>query len=266
MRRFLLAAVMFGTASGAHAADMPDLPVLRGASRGLSTVVGWQGYYVGGQAGYGRRTRTSTVRPATSMADVAGRTVDRKPNMDVSQWNRLGQGSGAAPALAPSPATTPSGTMSSSAWKRLPARQVRSARRASTGTQRIAGRYFRTSHGDLDVCDRRSSDFGYVPRARPVMSSGAFCPTCLSAPAWQCRHHRTASRCTRRISGRSGVRHLARPTAQHNHLIYGYSAGRRRRCHLVGGLFLRAEYEYHPLDVDVESNINTVRAGLGYKF
>ena len=31
MRRFLLAAVMFGTAAGAQAADMPDLPILRGA-------------------------------------------------------------------------------------------------------------------------------------------------------------------------------------------------------------------------------------------
>ena len=31
MRRFLLAAVMCGAASAAQAADMPDLPVLRGS-------------------------------------------------------------------------------------------------------------------------------------------------------------------------------------------------------------------------------------------
>ena len=35
---------------------------------------------------------------------------------------------------------------------------------------------------------------------------------------------------------------------------------------LVGGLFVRAEYEYRRVTSDVESNINTVRAGLGYKF
>ncbi len=35
---------------------------------------------------------------------------------------------------------------------------------------------------------------------------------------------------------------------------------------LVAGLFVRAEYEYRRVTSDIESNINTVRAGLGYKF
>jgi outer membrane immunogenic protein len=29
---------------------------------------------------------------------------------------------------------------------------------------------------------------------------------------------------------------------------------------------MRAEYEYRRVTTDIESNINTVRAGLGYKF
>ena len=51
MRRFLLVAVMCGAASVAQAADMPDLPFLRGSfTEGLSSAtVNWQGYYVGGQ-------------------------------------------------------------------------------------------------------------------------------------------------------------------------------------------------------------------------
>src|ERR1700687_3110326 len=53
MRGFLLAAVMFGAASGARAADMPDLPILRGALTDGLTTVNWQGYYIGGQWGYG---------------------------------------------------------------------------------------------------------------------------------------------------------------------------------------------------------------------
>lgn len=54
MRRFLLAAVMMGAASCAQAADMPDLPILRGSYvDGLTTSqVNWQGFYVGGQGGY----------------------------------------------------------------------------------------------------------------------------------------------------------------------------------------------------------------------
>ena len=51
MRRFLLAAIMFGAARVAQAADMPDLPFLRGSfTDGLTSAkVNWQGSYVGGQ-------------------------------------------------------------------------------------------------------------------------------------------------------------------------------------------------------------------------
>jgi opacity protein-like surface antigen len=54
MRRFLLAAVMFGAVSGARAADLSDLPVLRGSlPGGLSTSTrNWDGWYAGGQVGY----------------------------------------------------------------------------------------------------------------------------------------------------------------------------------------------------------------------
>jgi outer membrane immunogenic protein len=54
MRRLLLAAVMCGAVSGAQAADMPDLPILRGSlPGGLSTATrNWDGWYVGGQTGY----------------------------------------------------------------------------------------------------------------------------------------------------------------------------------------------------------------------
>jgi outer membrane immunogenic protein len=52
MRRLLLAAMMFGTASGAQAADMPDF--LHGSlSPGPSTPTrNWGGWYAGGQAAY----------------------------------------------------------------------------------------------------------------------------------------------------------------------------------------------------------------------
>src|SRR3954471_22591257 len=53
MRRHLFIAVTLGAISGAQAADMPDN--LRGSippSLGTSSV-NWQGYYIGGQGGYG---------------------------------------------------------------------------------------------------------------------------------------------------------------------------------------------------------------------
>jgi opacity protein-like surface antigen len=54
--------------------------------------------------------------------------------------------------------------------------------------------------------------------------------------------------------------------AVHNHLIYGYTAGLGVDVNLVGGLFMRAEYEYIRFTSTVDTSINTVRAGLGYKF
>lgn len=50
MRRFLLAAVVFGLASGAQAADMPDF--LRGSLSGGSSSRNWDGWYAGGEIGY----------------------------------------------------------------------------------------------------------------------------------------------------------------------------------------------------------------------
>jgi len=59
---------------------------------------------------------------------------------------------------------------------------------------------------------------------------------------------------------------LSAAEAQHNHLLYGYSAGLGVDVNLIGGLFLRAEWEYLRFTTVTDVNINTVRAGLGYKF
>ena len=54
--------------------------------------------------------------------------------------------------------------------------------------------------------------------------------------------------------------------AVHNHLVYGYTLGLGVDVNLIGGLFMRAEWEYVRFTASVDTNINTVRAGLGYKF
>jgi outer membrane immunogenic protein len=50
MRRLVLAAAMFGMAFGAQAADMPDLPILRGSLSATSR--NWDGWYAGGHVSY----------------------------------------------------------------------------------------------------------------------------------------------------------------------------------------------------------------------
>ncbi|MGZ3324362.1 MAG: outer membrane protein, partial [Xanthobacteraceae bacterium] len=52
----------------------------------------------------------------------------------------------------------------------------------------------------------------------------------------------------------------------YSHLIYGYSTGIGVDVMLCAGLFMRAEWEYVRFTSSVDTSVNTVRAGLGYKF
>src|SRR3974390_256213 len=88
MRRFLLLAMICGAVSGAHAADLPDMPILRG-TQGLSTpTVNWQGFYVGGQAGYGSSSEYFNGSNANLLAVVtSGSVAQQIPG--VAQFNPI---------------------------------------------------------------------------------------------------------------------------------------------------------------------------------
>ena len=83
MRRFLLVAMVCGAVSGAQAADMPDLPFLRGSfTEGLSSAaVNWDGFYLGGHAAYG----TSNMNFTGSTRTVAARLMDGLEMEQVQQ-------------------------------------------------------------------------------------------------------------------------------------------------------------------------------------
>ena len=104
------------------------------------------------------------------------------------------------------------------------------------------------------------SDFGSL-RIRGGYVMGCFLPYVFAGTGFgkpDRRSHRfgfSGLRCGRR-----------RTAASKTKLVYGYSVGAGIDVMLVGGLFMRAEYEYRRVTSDVETNINTVRAGLGYKF
>src|SRR4029077_17329523 len=90
MREFLLAAVVFCGVSAAHAADMPDLPILRGGfTDGVPSRVNWQGFYIGGQAGYGSSDNKFAGANSNMLAALLDHNVIEE--MQVSQWN-LGLG------------------------------------------------------------------------------------------------------------------------------------------------------------------------------
>ena len=85
MRRFLLAMMMFGTAAGAQAADMPDF--LRGSLLPYtpSPTVNWQGFYVGGQGAVGESDMNFTGATQSVVAKLLADTAEEQA-ASVSTW------------------------------------------------------------------------------------------------------------------------------------------------------------------------------------
>jgi outer membrane immunogenic protein len=84
MRRLLLAAVVFGAASAAHAADMPDF--LRGSIAAPSVTRNWDGWYVGGQVGYTSADMDFSHATKTLTNFMLRNSVLQEP---VSLWSAL---------------------------------------------------------------------------------------------------------------------------------------------------------------------------------
>src|SRR5215204_463193 len=92
MRRLLMVAAMCGVATGAQAADMPDLPFLRGSyTEGLSRgSVNWAGFYAGGHVSKGAADMDFT----NSTRDLMTQLVNNSgldATFNVSQWPLLGK-------------------------------------------------------------------------------------------------------------------------------------------------------------------------------
>jgi opacity protein-like surface antigen len=251
MRRFLLATVMLGMVSGAQAAD---LPFLRGSfTDGLSTTrVVWQGYYVGGQLDYGsinswvpggiNSDMQSTFMPPLGVAynwQPLGRTNSFKGGFGAfagynSQWEDVVVG--------------------------LEANYIHggfSSYSSSTGN---------TYNPDLSIASTtyskavlKISDFGSM-RLRAGYLMGCFLPYGFLGAGIG------SQTIERSVSATPASLLPAWPVDTKTNLVYGYSLGVGVDVMLVGGLFTRVEYEYQRVTAKIESNINTFRLGVGYKF
>ncbi|HLG82112.1 MAG TPA: outer membrane beta-barrel protein [Bradyrhizobium sp.] len=279
MRRFLLAAVMCGCVSAANAAD---LPILRGGfTDGLTTSnVNWEGFYIGGQAGYGSSDENFTGSNANMIAALLDHNVIQE--MQVSSWN-LGMGKQSA-------RTSAFGAFTGYNWQwddvvlGLDASWMHGSFGGTSSAFKSLVSGAALSDGNFhDVAVTSSSSISISDmatfRGRAAYAFGSFLPYAFGgfalgnadivhsvsihdqyAPTYAAA---TAS-CS---SGTPPVCYtLAASDAQHNHLIYGYTAGLGIDINIVGGLFVRAEYEYVRFTTSVDTSINTVRAGLGYKF
>jgi outer membrane immunogenic protein len=274
MRGFLLAAVMFGAVSGAQAADLPDLPILRGAyTDGLSAPrVNWQGFYIGGQGGYGSSDENFNGSTTNMVAALISDNVIQE--MGVGQWNvQLGKDSARSSGYG---AFTGYNSQWDDVVLGLEASYLHgtfggsaSATRALTSGNALSDNFFHsvsvTSTSAISISDMATF------RARAGYAWGCFLPYVFGGFALGNANISRSVLITDAVSPTALGRFFPlQPSfaddAVHNHLIYGYTAGLGVDINLVGGLFARAEWEYVRFTAVTDTNINTVRAGLGYRF
>jgi opacity protein-like surface antigen len=265
MRRLLLAAVVVVGAHGARAADMPDYGPLRGAlPDGPARVVNWQGFYVGGQAGYGASDMNFTNATKSTVAKLLAYTTIES-EMAVSSWPVLGkkssQGSGYGGFVG-----------YNSQWDDVVVGLEANYMHGTFGgtDSGSMGRQFYTSNGVLNditytaKATMNVTDIGSA-RLRAGYAWNSLLPYAFGAVSMgQGDIYRRAT-----ISGtQNGVpfNPLSQIDSQNSHFLYGYGGGLGVDMMLFSGLFLRAEWEYLKFAAPIDTSVSTVRAGLGYKF
>ena len=276
MRRLVVAAVISGAVSGAHAADLSDLPILRGSfTEGLTTShVNWEGFYVGGQGAYGSSDENFNGSTSNMMAALLANTIIES-EMGVSQWN-LGLGK-------ESQRSSAYGAFLGYNWQwedvilGLEASYLHGTFGGATSATQA--RSSGTPLSDTFIHDVTATSSSAIAisdlatfRGRAGYAWGCFLPYAFGGFALgNANITRTVSALdvftpTANSPGPGGQAFLSSSNPQHNHLIYGSAAGLGVDVNLVGGLFIRAEWEYLRFTSAVDTSINTVRAGLGYKF
>lgn len=272
MRRFLLAAMISGTVAGAQAADMPDF--LRGSLQpdAAMTRVNWQGFYVGGQAAVGE---TDVDARGSTQGIAAGLLVNTAIEAagDVSSWpvggkvSVRGNGVGGFAGY-------------NSQWDDVVVGLEFNYMHANFGGSQSStiGRSFVDLLGYTDAVNYTGTGSIQISNMATLRARGAYVFGCFMPYAFgglalgQADIVRTAN-----ISG-YGVNAAAAPgftyipfnylstIGNYNHLIYGFSGGLGVDVMLVSGLFMRAEWEYVHFATSIDTTINTLRVGLGYKF
>jgi outer membrane immunogenic protein len=268
MRRCLLVAVMLAAASSAHAAD---LPYLRGGFG--PQAVNWGGFYAGVQGGYGSSDVSLNKWPNTEAAILASAYL-APSELGFSNWipgfdrqNSHTAFWGAFAGYNVQYEDVVIGVEASYAHGDFGATQTRSTPVVSGGPL-TDGLFHAISASETSAVS--ISDMATF-RGRAGYAFGCFLPYIFGGLAVGNADFTKSATIQDSFSFTAGgpftnFAPVSLVDATHNHFIYGYSAGAGFDYKLIGGLFLRAEYEYVRFTSAVDVNINTVRAGLGYKF
>ncbi len=275
MRRFLLVAVMCGAVTGAQAADMPDLPILRGSfTDGLSrSSVNWSGVYVGGQVTHGAADMDFTNSGQDLLAKLLN-NLDLESQFNISKWPLLGKGH-----------------MQSSGYGGFVGYNFQWSEAviglelnythgnffgASSGFQARSFQYPTDYVSMAEISSSASmkiTDYGSL-RVRGAYAIDNFLPYGFVGVAMgQANINRRADATIDYQYVGSAIPPLPNYGSSvfltdnaNSRFIMGFAAGLGVDVMLYSGLFLRAEWEYLRFTETVDTSVNTVRVGLGYKF
>jgi outer membrane immunogenic protein len=275
MRSFLIAAVAVCFGQAAQAAD---LPFLRGSFQDepIAPRRMWDGFYIGAQAGYGSGDTKFTGSNSDMTAGLVANTLAGS-EMGIASWplsfTNQSQRSEVYGGFAGY----------NSQWDDIVVGVEMSYVHgkfsgASSGSMSRYGLLSDNNYHSVTSNASSSisiSDMGTF-RARAGYAFGSFLPYVFGGLALgQADIVRTASTRDFVSAGPGSTTpayllgtQLNRSVedGKYSHLIYGYAAGVGVDINLIGGLFARAEWEYIRFTSSVDTNINTVRAGIGYKF
>jgi outer membrane immunogenic protein len=283
MRRLLLAAVMFGAAAGAHAADMPDF--LRGSLSGAPAPTrNWAGWYAGGQVDYSWENtdygssivsmtndlfRSTSLAGPASQFNVLSRVNGQSPGFGAFvgrnyQFDDIVLGVEANYSYLSRLATSTSASLG-------PIQVAEPGLILPPGATAADGV---TLNGGAALQLKDEMTF----RGRAGWATGDFLPYMFGGVAvGRMDITRTvSSTVTRTINFADGTSssfllpqfELSQTNAKSNAFAYGWTAGLGMEYMLWGNVFLRGEWEYIKF-VAIQNTIvteNSVRAGIGYKF
>jgi outer membrane immunogenic protein len=288
MRKFLLAAVMFGAASGAQAADMPDF--LRGSISAAPLNRNWDGWYVGGEVSYSAVAsdfsksivgltnfifRDTVLQQPTSQFGLLAKTTTQGTGFggfvgrnwqfedlvfgveaNYSYFDRLATSTSDSNSLQ---IVTPGGApgVTSTYGETLTGRAAVQIKDAITFRGRAGwatGNFLPYVFGGVAVgrMDVSRSVTSFVTRRDDVTTTDAFGVTT------------TTTGPTRFVPAQSQTRAEQRTNA----FVAGWTGGLGLEYMLWGNVFMRGEWEYVKFLTVKNTAVqaNNLRAGIGYKF
>jgi outer membrane immunogenic protein len=283
MRTWVLAAMMVVTAHSALAADMPDLPVLRGfvndGPRPTRTV--WEGFYVGGQGAFSwaESNLTNVNNPLVSDFAANNSLLWSSPPLSFPfpGFPSLGRAQVSGASFG---GFVGYNAQWDDAIVSIEGNYSRTKLKSSFGGREqvvnitTSGGYLyqnvSTSRAALTVNDLATL------RMRGGWAAGCFMPYAFAglalgdsdlAQVVTARVARTVADPNALDPNASlGIPLTVQTQNSTNRLTYGYTFGAGTEVMLLSNVFARAEYEYVRLVRPIDVSINTIRAGLGYKF